>query len=432
MQIGNRTGWVRFLFCGIGKYISLYSDKAKYVSFSHYSLAKNNLIIGKIWYNLKKGGKNMVEDVTGYVTELIQRGIRYGASDIHLEPTAEGIVIRFRLDGYLQEIEEKEEGWGPPLVSRIKLMSGMDIGERRLPQDGGFAFQVGKGEEYRSIDIRVATLPTIHGEKVVLRLLPHETKYQSLASLGMNGENVFRVREMLAKAQGMILIAGPTGSGKTTTMYTMLHELKRHGRNIVSLEQPVEYRIPGINQVQIHPRAGLSFHEGLRAVLRQDPDVILVGEIRDKPTAEVAVRAALTGHLLISTIHTLDAVGTVLRLLDMGIEPYLVSSALTGVIAQRLIRKRCHHCYGRNAECAACHGTGFRGRLGIYEVLQIEEEFHPYILNRCSATTIRRYLEKSGFVFLSSLLEQKIVEGVAEPGERELYEAYAGRDRVVR
>ncbi|AMA72466.1 MULTISPECIES: GspE/PulE family protein [Aneurinibacillus] len=375
----------------------------------------------------------MVEDVTGYVTELIEKGIEYGASDIHLEPVPEGIMVRFRLDGYLQEMEWKEEGWGPPLVSRIKLMSGMDIGERRLPQDGGFAFQT-KSREGRSssIDVRVATLPTIYGEKIVLRLLPHDTKYRSLASLGMNETDVLRVRRMLAKAQGMVLIAGPTGSGKTTTMYTMLHELQQRGRNIVSLEQPVEYRIPGINQVQIHPRAGLSFHEGLRAVLRQDPDVILVGEIRDKPTAEVAVRAALTGHLLLSTIHTLDAVGTVLRLLDMGIEPYLVSSALTGVIAQRLIRKRCLRCYGRAVDCTACHSTGFQGRVGVYEVLQIDEEFQPYILNRCSAAVMRRYLEESGFVFLSSLLEQKLAEGVTEGDEQGQYQAYVPTGALAR
>ncbi|MFT9849366.1 GspE/PulE family protein [Aneurinibacillus sp. REN35] len=365
-----------------------------------------------------------MNDVPEYVTMLIQKGIQCGASDIHLEPTADRVVIRFRLDGYLQEVEEKEESFGPPIVSRIKLMSGMDIGERRLPQDGGFAFQTKTDGKESPIDVRVATLPTIYGEKVVLRLLPHETKYQSLSSLGMNGENVFRIRTMLSKAQGMILIAGPTGSGKTTTMYTMLHELQRHGRNIVSLEQPVEYRIPGINQVQIHPRAGLSFHEGLRAVLRQDPDVILVGEIRDKLTAEVAVRAALTGHLLISTIHTLDAVSTILRLLDMEIEPYLVSSALTGIVAQRLIRERCPQCYEQSPACTSCHGTGFRGRVGIYEVLHVEEDLHPYILNRCSASVIRQYLHKNGFSFLSALLEQKIAEGVAEPSEREQYTVY--------
>lgn len=368
-------------------------------------------------------------DVPEYVTTLIQKGIECGASDIHLEPTADRVVIRFRLDGYLQEVEEKEESFGPPVVSRIKLMSGMDIGERRLPQDGGFAFQPKADDKAGAIDVRVATLPTIYGEKVVLRLLPHETKYQSLTALGMNGEHVFRIRTMLSRAQGMILVAGPTGSGKTTTMYAMLHELQRHGRNIVSLEQPVEYRIPGINQVQIHPRAGLSFHEGLRAVLRQDPDVILVGEIRDKLTAEVAVRAALTGHLLISTIHTLDAVGTILRLLDMGIEPYLVSSALTGVIAQRLIRGRCRQCYEQNPSCASCHGTGYSGRMGIYEVLEVEEDLHPYILNRCSATVMRQYLHENGFLFLSSLLEQKIAEGVAKPSERE---QYAAHKKVVR
>ncbi|ERI10527.1 GspE/PulE family protein [Aneurinibacillus aneurinilyticus] len=373
----------------------------------------------------------MVEDVTGYVKALIRKGIQAGASDIHFEPTMEGIVVRFRLDGYLRVIETKEEGWGPPTVSRIKLMSGMDIGERRLPQDGGFTFQIGEATEERSIDVRVATLPTIYGEKIVLRLLPHETRYQSLGSLGMSGENVFEIRKMLARSQGMILIAGPTGSGKTTTMYTMLHELQRHGRNIVSLEQPVEYRIPGINQVQIHPRTGLSFHEGLRAVLRQDPDVILVGEIRDKPTAEVAVRAALTGHLLLSTIHTLDAVGTVLRLLDMGIDPYLVNSALTGVVAQRLIRKRCRQCYGQK-DCSVCHNTGFHGRVGIYEVLEIEEELHPYILNRCSATTLRRHLQKKGFTFLSSLLEKKITEGVAESIEQGHYAMHVEGDAMVR
>ncbi|WP_052947643.1 GspE/PulE family protein [Aneurinibacillus tyrosinisolvens] len=249
-------------------------------------------------------------DVTGYVAQLIEKGVKHGASDIHLEPTADGMVIRFRMDGYLQEIEWKEESWGPPVVSRIKLMSGMDIGERRLPQDGGFSFEIEADGEKQSIDIRVATLPIIYGEKVVLRLLPHHPRFHSLSSLGMEAADIHLVRAMISQSQGMILIAGPTGSGKTTTMYAILHELRREGRNVVSLEQPVEYRIPGVNQVQIHPRTGLSFHEGLRAVLRQDPDVILVGEIRDKQTAEVAVRAALTGHLLISTINDISKIKT--------------------------------------------------------------------------------------------------------------------------
>lgn len=370
-------------------------------------------------------------EVSGYVQELIERGIQCGASDIHVEPTANGVQVRFRIDGILQEVECKEEMWGPPLVSRIKLLSGMDIGERRLPQDGGFSFEMKHSDKEQLIDIRVATLPTIHGEKVVLRLLPHHTHYHSLCSLGMGSADVQAVRGMLVQSQGMILIAGPTGCGKTTTMYAMLHELQREGRNVVSLEQPVEYRVAGVNQVQIDPRSGLSFHEGLRAVLRQDPDVILVGEIRDQQTAEVAVRAALTGHLIISTIHTRDSISTIVRLLDMGIEPYLISSALTGVIAQRLIRRVCPHCYCQDSPCKECKGTGFLGRTGIYEVLKVEEDLHPYILNRSSIDMMHKYVNSNGFSSLSMILQEKIAQGVAEPEEFQRYTFYGYKNTVV-
>ncbi|WCN38873.1 GspE/PulE family protein [Aneurinibacillus uraniidurans] len=370
-------------------------------------------------------------DVSEYVIAVIRDGIARGASDIHIEPATNELVIRFRLDGYLQEVERKEEAWGPPVISRLKLMGGMDIGERRLPQDGGFSLESKEEEHGEMIDVRVATLPTIYGEKAVLRLLPHAPRYGTLTSLGMNETDASRVRSMLSGTQGMILVAGATGSGKTTTMYTMLQELSSEGRNIVSLEQPVEYRIPGINQVQIHPRSGLSFHEGLRAVLRQDPDVILVGEIRDKLTAEIAVRAALTGHLLISTIHTKDAVGTIVRLLDMGIEPYLLTSALVGVIAQRLVRRPCPNCYGEMPACSSCHGSGLCGRIGIYEVLVVADDFHPYILHRCSADEMNRYLRTNGFVPLSVSLEQKIAEREAEPDAPMLYKSYASTNQVV-
>jgi len=369
-----------------------------------------------------------MNDVAVYVSQLIERAIREGVSDIHLEPEQDGFLVRFRQDGYLREVERKEEVWGPPVVSKIKLMSGMDISERRLPQDGGFTFDC----HNKTIDIRVATLPTIYGEKVVLRLLPHQVYYTSLSSLGMEKSHVAMVKKLLIQSQGMILISGPTGSGKTTTMYAMLHELKREGRNVISLEQPVEYRVPGVNQVQIHPRSGLSFYEGLRAVLRQDPDVILVGEIRDRQTAEVAVRAALTGHLIISTIHTIDAVGTVVRLLDMGIEPYLVCSALTGVVAQRLIRKVCSFCYGHHQGCEKCQGSGLHGRMGIFEVLVLDEDFHPYILNRCSTDVMRKYLQtKDEFTSLFDTLQRKVVEGVAEPEAFERYIVLQRKDALV-
>lgn len=378
-------------------------------------------------------GVGHMNDVAGYVSHLIERALEAGASDIHLEPAREGFLIRFRLDGFLKEVERKAEEWGPPIVSRIKLISGMDIGERRLPQDGGFTYENPNGEEEHPIDIRASTLPTIYGEKIVLRLLPHHVRFTSLASLGMENRHVQTVKRMLIQSQGMILISGPTGSGKTTTMYAMLQELKKDGRNVISLEQPVEYRVPGVNQVQIHPRSGLSFHEGLRAVLRQDPDVILVGEIRDRQTAEVAIRAALTGHLIISTIHTIDSVGTVIRLLDMGIEPYLVSSALTGVIAQRLIRKVCSYCYGQHTKCDKCQGSGLFGRIGIYEVLALSDDFHPLILNRCSAETMRRHLyAQEDFTSLFSTLQKKVAEGVAEAEAFERYAVLQGKDTLVR
>jgi len=352
-----------------------------------------------------------MNDVSSYLSYVLEEAVNQRASDIHLEPIPDGLQIRLRIDGLLIHFDQKEEAWGLPMISKLKLLAGLDIGERRLPQDGGFVYAT----ETQETDIRLSTLPTIHGEKLVLRLLSKRFPYQSLPLLGLDDVQCHEIRKLIHQSQGMILVTGPTGSGKTTTLYAMLQEIRRHERNVIALEDPVEYHVQGVNQVQVNTRAGLTFSTGLRASLRQDPDVILVGEIRDQETAEIAFRAALTGHLVLSTLHAKDSASAITRLLDMGVEPYLITSALTGLIAQRLIRKLCTCAMPGN--CTRCKNTGYFGRQAVFEVLRILDDLHPYIIQKTAASQIRAYLRSKGFCTLNMKLKEKVRQGITTISE---------------
>jgi MSHA biogenesis protein MshE len=326
---------------------------------------------------------------------LFEDAVQVNASDIHIEPD-EGVVrIRQRIDGVLNEQVMKEARVASALVMRLKIMSGLDISEKRLPQDGRFNIRV----KNRSLDVRVSTMPVQHGESVVMRLLDQTSGVAGLDSSGMPPDILERFRLLLSRPHGMILVTGPTGSGKTTTLYAGLAELNSPENKIITVEDPVEYRMPRINQVQVNAKIDLTFARVLRAALRQDPDIVLIGEMRDQETAEIGLRAALTGHLVLSTLHTNDAVSTAMRLVDMGAEPFLVASALHGILAQRLVRKVCENCmedhdatprellwlenlhgrsvagrrFKRGGGCHHCHNTGYRGRIGVYELLELNE-----------------------------------------------------------
>lgn len=327
------------------------------------------------------------------VNMVLADAVRAGASDIHVEPQRDALRIRYRVDGLLREVMSVPRSALASVVSRFKIVSGLDIAERRLPQDGRTRI----GVDGRSIDARVSTMPSIHGEKVVVRLLSRAEQVPTLEELGLEGDQLAALRTAIADPQGLVLLTGPTGSGKTSTLYSALSEIHAPELNIVTLEDPVEVQLPGITQVQVHERSGLTFGRGLRAVLRQDPDVVLVGEVRDTETAELAIKASLTGHLVLTTLHTNDAVSAITRLVDMGMEPFLVASSLTAVVAQRLVRMPCAGCVGpdepgegllralgldatdlagatprRGTGCAECGQTGYRGRTGIFEVLPVD------------------------------------------------------------
>jgi type II secretory ATPase GspE/PulE/Tfp pilus assembly ATPase PilB-like protein len=301
---------------------------------------------------------------------LLQAAGTRRASDLHLEPLLDGsLQVRLRIDGYLHHLNIIDAELGKPLLGRIKILAAMDVAEHRLPQDGRFTSAIG-GTNY---DVRVALIPVIHGEKIVLRILSQAMQVPDLASLGLNSKSLLHIRQFLRHTTGMLIVAGPTGSGKTTTLYGCIKELLPQCKNITTVEDPVEYAVSGINQMAVNTKAGLTFAAALRAIVRQDPDVVMVGEIRDEETARLAVRAALTGHLVISSIHAETATGAVLRLLEMGVEPYLVHAALRLVINQRLVRLRCPHCGGNpEISCGYCGSLGFCGRTGIFEILQLD------------------------------------------------------------
>ncbi|OGV60322.1 MAG: hypothetical protein A2X45_06430 [Lentisphaerae bacterium GWF2_50_93] len=351
------------------------------------------------------------------VNELFTRAIESGASDIHIEPEETRLIVRFRIDGVLHLILTTPLSQYPAIVSRIKLIGGLNIAERRLPQDGRTNLKLGRYD----VDVRISTIPTMNGESVVLRLLRKDTSYD-LKNIGMNDNIRGEFEKLISLPYGIILVVGPTGSGKTTTLYGAMSMLNTMERKIITIEDPVEYKMSGLSQMQVNPKIGLDFASGLRHIVRQDPDVILVGEIRDKETAEIAIHASLTGHLVLSTLHTNDAAGAISRLIDIGVEGFLISSSLKAVISQRLIRKICVKCHGKGTEhetgkCKVCSGTGFKGRTGIYELLSISDEIASAISKSSDSSTVFNLARKQGMKTIIEDGNEKVAAGITTESE---------------
>lgn len=365
---------------------------------------------------------------------LLNQAILLNASDIHIEPFEQLIAVRFRIDGTLEKIMHIPTEHYPMVLARIKVMSHMDITEKRIPQDGSFSFTYNA----KVCDFRVSTLPTIFGEKVVIRVLYKQDKVMGLDSLGFDKEDIGLIRDMLKCSHGILLATGPTGSGKSTTLFSILEEINDSEKNIVTIEEPVEYIIQGVNQVNVNSKAGISFSKGLKSILRQDPDVIMIGEIRDEETAQIAVRAAITGHLVLSTLHTNDAVGTIVRLIDMKIPTYLLNDCLIGVISQRLVRKICPACkveyeptenevaflgIDKNIRiyqgkgCPVCRGTGYFGRTVIYEIMGISAAHKRIIQIQSNPEELRDYCIKNGMVSMKEYGTRAVKLGITTAHE---------------
>ena len=342
---------------------------------------------------------------------LLMQAARDGASDIHIEPYERHSSVRFRIDGTLREVVQPNRALHAALISRLKIMADLDIAEKRLPQDGRISLRLGQ----RAIDVRVSTLPGAHGERAVLRLLDKSQSRLTLASVGMQGPTLQRFEQLIAQPHGIVLVTGPTGSGKTTTLYAALQQLDAAHFNIMTVEDPIEYELSGIGQTQVNPKIDLDFAKALRAILRQDPDIIMIGEIRDKETAQIAIQASLTGHLVLATLHTNDAVSAVTRLVDMGIEPFLLSSSLLGVLAQRLVRKTCTACQG--AGCVACGQTGYQGRTGIFELMSVDEALRERIHGRAAEADLLAAAVRQGMTSMRQDGEHLVAQGLTSAQE---------------
>lgn len=359
--------------------------------------------------------------IVRFVNLLISQAIQDRASDIHVEPQEHELQVRYRIDGVLHQVQSASVNIRDAVISRLKIMSDIDIAERRRPQDG----RISVSHRGRRVDLRVATLPTVWGEKVVLRILDNTANNLSINDLAMTDHNLSRYEKSYTRPNGMILLTGPTGSGKSTTLYATLSTVSKPTINVITVEDPVEYRMPGISQIQVNPRANMTFEAALRSILRADPDVVMVGEIRDRQTAQIAIEAALTGHLVLSTLHTNDAPSSITRLVDMGIEPFLVGSALDSVVAQRLARRLCPNCkqefvadaktlhamaFNRDSDesvtlyrpvgCVQCSGTGYRGRIAIHEIMIVNEEIEHLTVNNASGNELRKAAIEQGMVGL--------------------------------
>ncbi|MFD3158182.1 GspE/PulE family protein [Haloimpatiens sp. FM7330] len=364
-----------------------------------------------------------------FINTVIDNAVLNDASDIHIEPYENEMRVRYRIDGTLRQIMRVDIGMLEAVISRIKIMAELNIAEKRLPQDGRINFK----SKQKNIDLRISVVPTIMGEKVVMRILDKSNFSIDLDNIGLESEELIKLNNIIKKPYGIVLVCGPTGSGKTTTLYSVLNILNDSSKNIITIEDPVEYNLKGINQMQVNNKIGFNFALGLRSILRQDPDIILVGEIRDSETAEISIRSALTGHLVLSTIHTNSAVGAITRLEDMKIAPFLLSSTVTGIIAQRLVRKICPNCIKeyisdekemrllgidnpvklkKGIGCSICNGTGYKGRVGIFEVLEIKKEIKEYIDSQKSETLIEDIAEKSGTRLLRDSCIRKVLEGI--------------------
>ena len=342
---------------------------------------------------------------------LLTQAARDGASDIHIEPYERHSSVRFRVDGTLREVVQPNRALHAALISRLKIMAELDIAEKRLPQDGRISLRLGA----RAVDVRVSTLPSAHGERAVLRLLDKSESRLTLEAVGMQGQVLQQIEQLVAQPHGIILVTGPTGSGKTTTLYAALQRLDAHRQNIMTVEDPIEYELPGVGQTQVNAKIDLSFAKALRAILRQDPDVIMIGEIRDFETAQIAIQASLTGHLVLATLHTNDAASAVTRLTDMGIEPFLLSSSLLGVLAQRLVRKLCTHCQGQG--CEHCAQTGYAGRTGIFELLVTDDAIRAQIHAQAAEADIRAAALASGMVLMREDGQRLVDQGITSAQE---------------
>ena len=373
--------------------------------------------------------------VVKYVNSLIVQAINSDASDIHLQPKQDKVELRLRIDGILYDIDAPPKSMLSALTTRIKILAGLDISERRMPQDGRFKLKVGASE----IDVRTSSFPIIYGESMVMRLLNTSSPLLSLEQLGFNKEDIEKYRRLIHLPYGLILVTGPTGSGKTTTLYSSLNEIKSSEKNMITLEDPVEYRLPFIQQSQVNSAIGFDFARGLRSILRQDPDIIMVGEIRDRETAEIAIHASLTGHLVLSTLHTNDAAGAVVRLINMGVEPFLITSSLLGVLAQRLVRCICSACrkeyrvskavleklslekevnaFFKGSGCSKCLNSGYRGRAAIMELLTLDDAMRNLIITRAASEEIKRRGKTSGMKTLRESGIEKVKTGITTPDE---------------
>jgi len=364
------------------------------------------------------------------VNSVLFQAVRQRASDIHFESFERGLVVRYRIDGVLYPVLTPPKHLQASIIARLKIMAGLNIAEKRLPQDGRFAIRTSG----KDVDLRVSVLPTSHGERVVLRLLEKENRLLNLSEMGFSKERLAVIHQLIQLAHGIILVTGPTGSGKTTTLYAALSHINAPDKNIITVEDPVEYQLLGIGQMQVNPKINLSFAAGLRSILRQDPDVIMIGEIRDRETAEIAIHASLTGHLVFSTLHTNDAASAATRLIDMGIEPFLVASSVVAVLAQRLLRRICPDCkrpYApsdeelsrldvapgstvtlyRGAGCAACSQTGYRGRIGIFELMVLNDDIRRLIGSKADSTAIKHAAITNGMVTLKQEGAQRVLQG---------------------
>jgi type IV pilus assembly protein PilB len=370
--------------------------------------------------------------VVRLVNSILSQGVREGASDIHISPEKESVQVRFRVDGRLHEVPAPPKSMFLPIISRLKILANMDIAVSRIPQDGRFTVKM----KNKDINIRASTIPSIYGENMVLRLLDTSNSVYSLEHLGMNEKDRKKLESMVSRPHGMILSTGPTGSGKSTSLYSILKQINQPDINIITVEDPVEYRIEKIRQVQLNSKAGMTFASGLRSILRQDPDVIMVGEIRDSETANIAVQAALTGHRVLSTLHTNDSPGAITRFMDMGIEPFLVASVMIVSFAQRLVRTICPSCktsyrpaeealqfwgldkvdnanFQHGQGCFSCMHTGYKGRTGVYEVLVVDDFVQDLILKRTSAHEMIRLVKEAGeFATLKDNAAEKVIQGI--------------------
>ena len=374
--------------------------------------------------------------VVRLVNQIISNAVTQRASDIHFDPHEVEFKIRYRIDGMLMTERSLPKHMQNVIIARLKIMANLNITENRIPQDGRIKMTI----NFKPIDIRISTLPSLYGEKIVMRILDLSNALDRLDKIGFTKSNAQTFKQMISKPNGIVLMTGPTGSGKSSTLYAALHQLNDETVNIITIEDPVEYQLAGVNQVQVNEAVGMTFATGLRSILRQDPDIVMIGEIRDYETAQIAIRASLTGHLVLSTLHTNSAVAALTRLTDMGIEPFLIASSLTGVVAQRLVRRVCRDCMEqmeptererelfsqanlqkttvkRGRGCASCNNTGYRGRIAIHEVLPIDDEIRTLIMKSASANEIRSYVKEQGMLFLLDDGLQKVVQGLTTTEE---------------